>query len=248
MAEQPGSSAGQTSGSAGQTSGGAGQSGGGADSEHGGMDAVTTAPRFTDLFLPASPRAIVLVLHGGAEHGHLPVDGRSLSWRRGRALARHLAGPLGRDGVGVVLLRYRVKGWNAGHGPEPAPVPDARWALDEIAVEHGLPVVVVGHSMGARTGAAVADHPSVLGVVALAPWLPTGEPVTALTGKVLRAGHGRRDRITSARATRQYVERAAAVADAEFTDMGALGHYLLWGVRRWNRFAVDAVCEVLDRP
>ncbi len=223
------------------------QSGGGAGSEPGGMDAVTTAPRFTDLFLPASARAIVLVLHGGAEHGHLPVDGRSLSWRRGRALARHLAGPLNREGVGVVLLRYRVKGWNAGHGAEPAPVPDARWALDELAVEHGLPVVVVGHSMGARTGVAVADHPSVLGVVALAPWLPPGDPVAPLTGKVLRAAHGRRDRITSARATKRYVERAGEVADAEFTDMGPLGHYLLRGVRRWNSFAEDAVREVLGR-
>lgn len=211
------------------------------------MSDVTTAPTFTDAHLPAGLRAIALVLHGGAEHGRMPVDGRSLSWRRGRALARHVAGPLGDDGVGVVLLRYRMKGWNAAGGELPAPVADARWALDELARTRGLPVVIVGHSMGARTAVAVADHPSVTGVVALAPWFPPGEPVAALAGKVLRAGHGRRDRITSARATRKYVERASRVADAEFTDMGALGHYLLLGVRRWNSFAVAGVREVLAR-
>lgn len=221
------------------------QSGRGAGSEDGGMDAVTAAPKFTDLHVPAAARAIALVLHGGAEHGTMPVDGRSLSWHRGRALARHLAAPLNLDDIGVVLLRYRVKGWNAGADTLPSPVPDARWALDELAREHRVPVVVVGHSMGARTGVAVADHPSVRGVVALAPWLPPDEPVEPLAGKSLRAAHGRRDRITSARATRRYVDRASAVADAEFTDMGAVGHYLLRRPSLWNAWAAGSVREVL---
>ncbi|HWJ09379.1 MAG TPA: alpha/beta fold hydrolase [Nocardioides sp.] len=223
------------------------QSDGATGSEHEAMEAVTTAPTFTDVLLPATPRAIVLVLHGGAEHGDSPVDGRSLSWRRGRALARHLSGPLSHDGIGVVLLRYRRKGWNARPGQEPAPVADARWALDELAREHGLPVVIVGHSMGGRTGVAVADHSSVVGVVALAPWLSPGDAVTPLAGKALRAAHGRRDRITSARATREYVERAARIADAEFTDMGSLGHYLLRGIGLWNAVATASVREILQR-
>lgn len=221
------------------------QSGRPASSEDGEMDALTTDPTFTDEHLPASLRAIALVLHGGAEHGTMPVDGRSLSWRRARALARHLARPLNGDGIGVVLLRYRVKGWNARAGALPSPIPDARWALDALAVDHGVPVAVVGHSMGARTGVAVADHPSVRGVVALAPWLPPDEPVEPLAGKVLRAAHGRRDKITSARATRRYVDRAAAVADAEFTDMGAVGHYLLRRPSRWNAWATASVREIL---
>ncbi|WP_408898901.1 alpha/beta hydrolase [Nocardioides sp. R1-1] len=204
-----------------------------------------TAPALTDAWLPRSPRAIALVLHGGAQHGTQPVDGRSLSWRRGRALARQVARPLRTDGIGVLVLRYRTRGWNAGHGPVPAPVADARWALDEIARAHGLPVAILGHSMGARTGVAVADHPSVRGVVALAPWLPPDDPVRPLTGKVLRAAHGRRDRITSARATRAFVARAARVADAEFTDMGAVGHYLLRRVPAWNAYAVAGVREIL---
>ncbi|GAA1526227.1 alpha/beta hydrolase [Nocardioides humi] len=204
-----------------------------------------TAPTLTDTWLPEGARALALVLHGGAERGTGPVDGRSLSWRRGRALARQLAAGLNADGIGVVLLRYRLKGWNAGHGPVPAPVADARWALDELARTHDLPVAVLGHSMGARTGVAVADHPGVRGVVALAPWLPPDDPVAPLAGKMLRAAHGRLDRITSARATRAYVARAAEVADAEFTDMGAVGHYLLRRVPLWNAYAAAGVREVL---
>ncbi|MDQ6524572.1 alpha/beta hydrolase [Nocardioides sp. LHD-245] len=204
-----------------------------------------TTPSFTDSWVPDRARAIALVLHGGAEHGTDPVDARSLSWRRGRALARHLAAVVTHDDVGVLLLRYQVKGWNAAGGEIPAPVADARWALDEIARTHDLPVAVLGHSMGARTGVAVADHPSVRGVVALAPWLPPGDPVAPLAGKVLRAAHGRLDRITSSRATRAYVARAADVADAEFTDMGAVGHYLLRRVPLWNAYAAAGVREVL---
>ncbi|GAA4807585.1 alpha/beta hydrolase [Nocardioides caeni] len=208
-----------------------------------------TEPAFTDLHLPTShgrpTTGFVLVLHGGAERTHEPVDGRSLSWRRGRALARQLGQRLADDGIGVALLRYRVKGWNAGAAALPSPVPDARWALDALTRQHGVPVAIVGHSMGARTGVAVADHPAVRGVVALAPWLPADEPIQPLTGKILRVAHGRRDKITSARASRRYVDRAAAVADAEFTDMGRAGHYLLTQVGRWNAFAEQGVREVL---
>jgi dienelactone hydrolase len=107
-------------------------------------------------------------------------------------------------------------------------------------------VALVGHSMGGRTACRVADHPSVRGVVALAPWLPPGEPVDALAGRQLYAAHGRRDRITSAAATRAYVERADAVADlASYTDMGDRGHYLLSGLAAWNAFAVDRVRRLL---
>lgn len=202
-------------------------------------------PAFTDAFLPAQPRAIALVLHGGAQTGADPVDGRSLSWRRGRRLALDVAPALTAAGIGVALLRYRVKGWNAAPGQDPAPVGDARWALDQVRAQHDLPVVILGHSMGARTGVAVADHKSVRGVVGLAPWLPPDEPIEPLRGKVLRVAHGRRDRITSARATRQYVERASAIADAEFTDMGRVGHYLLRQVGLWNAVAVAGVREIL---
>jgi len=106
--------------------------------------------------------------------------------------------------------------------------------------------VLVGHSMGGRTACRAADHPLVRGVVALAPWLPPGEPVSALTGRELHAAHGRRDRITRARDTRAYVERARTVATAaSFTDMGERGHYLLTGIHAWNELAVDRIGRIL---
>jgi alpha-beta hydrolase superfamily lysophospholipase len=203
------------------------------------------APAFTDVRIPRDPTGLVLVLHGGTERSVDPVDRSSLSWWRGRKLLRDIAPRLRRDGVGVVLLRYRVRGWNAGAGAAPAPVGDARWALDELARRHGLPVAIVGHSMGGRTGVAVADHPSVRGVVALAPWLSEGDSAAPLRGKVLRAAHGRLDPITSPKATRRFVERAARDSDATFTDMGAVGHYLMKRVRAWNDFAVEGAREVL---
>lgn len=190
-------------------------------------------------------RGAVLVLHGGTQRSVEPVTGSSLSWQRGRVLQRTLARRLGRDGVAVWLLRYTQRGWNDAWSP--SPLPDARWALDELrAAYDDVPVVLVGHSMGARTGARVADDPSVCGLVALAPWFPPGEPVEGLRGKDLVVAHGRRDRITSYDASRAYVERCQGVCrSATFTDMGPVGHYLLRQVPAWNELAVSAVRGML---
>ena len=109
-------------------------------------------------------------------------------------------------------------------------------------------MVLLGHSMGARVAVHVADDPSVVGVVGLAPWWSADDPVRTLAGRTLRAAHGRRDRITSFRETTRYVARAAAVADsAELQDMGALGHYMLTGPRAGTRSPIESVLEVARR-
>jgi pimeloyl-ACP methyl ester carboxylesterase len=192
------------------------------------------------------PRAVVLMLHGGAEHNTEPVGPKSLSWLRSRVMMLQLQGGFRRRGLAVWLLRYRYVGWNRSTG-SPSPVPDARWALDEVRATHGdVPVILLGHSMGGRTAAAVADDPAVVGVVAVAPWFPPGEPVRTLRGKALRAAHGHADRITSFEATADFVRRAVADgADATLTDMDDLDHYMVRGLRRWNHFAKDAVLSLL---
>ena len=198
---------------------------------------------------PGGPRGIVLMLHGGAKTGLNPVTGRSLSLRRTTAMADVLSPHLLGEGLSVWLLRFGVRGWNAGHGSLPSPVPDARWALDSAAEEHpGVPVVMLGHSMGARTAVHVADHPGVAGVVALAPWLERTDPVRKLAGRHLIAGHGRQDRITSAAMTRAFVDQARGIAaSAEYVDLGRSGHYMLRRADDWNQFALRSTLTVFER-
>jgi predicted esterase len=191
---------------------------------------------------------IVLMLHGGAQTGLRPVGRRSASLRRTTTMRDVLEPRVLGAGMSLWLLRFGVRGWNHGLG-DPSPVPDARWALDRAAQEHpGVPVVLLGHSMGGRTAVHVADHPSVVGVVGLAPWLEPSDPVSTLAGRHLVAGHGSRDRITSAQMTRAYVDQARTVAaSAEFVDMGPLGHYMLASPQKWNRFALRSTMQIFDR-
>ena len=192
---------------------------------------------------PAAMQAVVVVLHGGKPRSSQTVDGRSASWRRAHWLARAIAPRAHQVGAGVWLARYEARGWNGGADR----ADDARSVLDRVRHDVGdVPVVLLGHSMGARVAVHVADDPSVVGVVGLAPWWSAEDPVAGLAGRTLVAAHGRRDRITSFPQTARYVQRAASVArSAELVDMGALGHYMLTGSARWHDVATSAVVEVL---
>lgn len=203
-------------------------------------------PHLTRADAPGRPRAVILMLHGGKARSHSPVDGRSLSWRRAHSMQQAIAPRVKEDGVSTWLLRYRHRGWN--DLTSPSPVPDALWALEEVRRELGaVPVILLGHSMGARTAIRVADRAGVQGVVALAPWFPPGEPVGPLARKHLAAAQGRKDRITSYRATEAFVARAQALAtSATLRDMGPVGHYMLRNVAAWNDFAVSESLRMLD--
>lgn len=206
-------------------------------------DLTETGPSLTQYAAPTAPRGVVLMLHGGKDRGQEVVDGRSASWRRSNSMAESISPQVEAADAAVWLLRYRRRGWNGGHGP----VEDARWALARVREAVGdVPIVLLGHSMGARTAVHVADDPQVRGVVALAPWFPADEPVAALAGRTLVAAHGRRDHITSPKATRSFVGRARDIgADASYVDMGRVGHYMLRRVSAWNELAAAEAVTLL---
>ena len=69
---------------------------------------------------PRETQGLVLMLHGGAERGLQPVDGRSLAYRRTRRMFGAIRGPLREAGIRTAPLRFAVKGWNAGRGATPS--------------------------------------------------------------------------------------------------------------------------------
>lgn len=197
-------------------------------------------PHLTRRDVDGHPNGLILMLHGGKAESLVHVGDRSASWWRSNLMLRDISGRANLAGISVWLLRYERRGWNEHVASPPSPVPDARGALDEVRRQHGdVAVVLLGHSMGARTAVAVADDASVAGVVALAPWLPAGEPVGSLSGTHLAVAHGRRDKITSAAQAEDFVRRARSVAaSTEFKDIGPVGHYMLRRMSAWNDFAI----------
>jgi pimeloyl-ACP methyl ester carboxylesterase len=192
-------------------------------------------------------RAAALLLHGGRQHDDRPVERQHASWWRMAILARSMSRAVGQEGVAVVLLRYRARGWNARPGAEPAPVADGRWALAWMREAYGdVPVVLVGHSMGGRAACALADADGVSGVVALAPWLPPGEPVSTARDQRLVLAHGQMDRWTSPRASLEWSRRARrAGARVARYEMGPVGHFMFSRLAQWNGLVRDAALGML---
>jgi predicted alpha/beta-hydrolase family hydrolase len=191
----------------------------------------------------------VLVLHGGREHGTMPTSPFQLSYLR---MLDMYAG-LRRQSLScaVYLLRYRLRGWNPHHGA-PDPVSDARWALDQLTGRHpGVPIALLGHSMGARTAFTVAADPQVVGVCALAPWLPQYEPLPPVRPDARYViAHGTSDRMTSPALSKLYAQRLRAAGGrvARFEFAGGK-HALLDQPALWHQFAVRTTLGLVgDRP
>ena len=186
----------------------------------------------------------VLFLHGGRERSFEPVRAYRLAVIRVQLLAWFVGRRLARHGVSVWALRFSVRGWN---GDGMSPVADARWALAEIDRRAGpLPTVLIGHSMGGRTAMRVADAANVVGVIGLAPWLPSGEPLDALNGRLLRIAHGTADRTTDPTLSRAFADRAIGLATSvAYEVVPGDGHALLRHPRAWNRICAEGALEML---
>ncbi|TDW16999.1 dienelactone hydrolase family protein [Kribbella kalugense] len=199
-----------------------------------------TSPGVDLVWNPAGASDLVLLAHGGMEESRESAE----LWRP-PILRMWPFAAAARDAVptaAVGLMRYRYRGWNA----EADPAVDLRAVLDELPPVIRR-VVLIGHSMGGRAVVAAGDHPRVAGVLALAPWLPEGEPLTKLRAPVTFA-HGTDDTITDPRATTAYANRLRAagtpVTVYALTDET---HPMLHRATDWNTLVATFTASALTR-
>ena len=190
-------------------------------------------------------RAIALILPGGSGDEAGPGDRYRPSVLRMLPFGWSLQRAGHRRGLAVALLRYRVAGWKSGG---PGAEEDTRWALAQLQQRFGpVPVVLVGHSMGGRTALATADGSTVVGVVALAPWIGNDLRARALADRRVVIAHGDRDRITDPRASKAFADRARAAGfDVELVSVQGDGHAMLKAFGSWHRLVRDRVLATLE--
>lgn len=198
----------------------------------------TNAARLIEVNVPRSPRGVVLVLHGGASRrAEVAVSPTQLSVLRMIPIARGLA-RAGRRELAVYRLLNSVRGWDNRH----TPVSDATWALGEIERRLGtrLPTCLVGHSLGGRAALLGADHPAVVSVVALAPWLYPSESVRA-DGRTVLILHGSDDRVADPANAARVAENLTRTTRAGFVLISGAKHAMLGSHRAFFRLTRDFV-------
>lgn len=203
----------------------------------------SSAPRLRRLPSSVSTQAVALVLHGGKARSARPASRRQLSAVRMTPFAEALHRAGSSVGLAVWTLQYRDRGWN----DKGSQVQDALWALEEIQCEHpGADVYLVGHSLGGRTALAAGGHPSVKGIVALAPWLPGDEPVEQLRHVPVLIAHGTRDRWVDPRGSLNFAIRARrAGVDVTRFEVVGVGHAMLRRYSLWQGLATSFVMSAL---
>jgi pimeloyl-ACP methyl ester carboxylesterase len=192
--------------------------------------------------------AVVLVLHGGRSASRQPTTAVQLAVLRMRPVAAAVGRAVSGSATVVCRPRFPLRGWN---GAQAAPVSYLAQLLEQIPARYGqVPVVLIGHSMGARAALRIAGHPLVTAVGALAPWLPAGEPVSQLAGRRVLLAHGTADQVTSPPATWRYADQAAAVPTARVTAIAVRGgdHAMLRRAGLWHDLAAEFTRAALGLP
>jgi pimeloyl-ACP methyl ester carboxylesterase len=194
----------------------------------------------------ASVRGLVVVVHGGQSLSTEPTSAVQLPVLRMLPLARAIRQAVRGSRVVVVRPRLRLRGWN---GADASPVHDLSELLDELSGRFGrVPVVLVGHSMGARAALRVAGHPLVSAVAGLAPWLPLGEPVDQLAGRRVLLAHGSADTVTSPPETWAYADRARDVTQVAAIEVRRGDHAMLRRAPLWHHIAAEFTRVSLALP
>ena len=179
------------------------------------------------------PRAVVLVLHGGKSRSNRPVR----PWQGAVLRMSPFAGAIAHAGEGAIAvasLRYAVRGWN---GDKASPVADTRLALEQIAAKHpGVPIGLLGHSMGGRVALHLADDERISAIAALAPWVEPKDQARWHRGLHVLFMHGTLDRMTSPRTSRAMADAMGALgADVTYDSVRGESHAMLHQAGRWHR-------------
>ncbi len=189
------------------------------------------------------PRGVVLVLHGGKSRSLMPTSWWNLPVVRMMPFAWTVAAESHGD-LSVAVLRYAVRGWN---GATASPVVDAQRALDEISARYpGLPVGLLGHSMGGRVAFRLAGDERVSALVALAPWVERSDVAQGHAGLRALVMHGTRDRMTSPRNAKAMAEAMAALGvDVTWRAVEGEAHGMLRQAGMWHRESARFLVESL---
>jgi len=194
----------------------------------------------------ATPAGIVVVVHGGREVSVRPVTAVDLPVLRMIPVAWAIQRAVGETGIAVWRHRFAVRGWN---GEQASPADDLNRLLDDIGARYdGVPVLVAGHSMGARAAFRAAGHPVVCAVAGLAPWLPAGEPVRQLAGRRVLLAHGSADTVTDPGDTWAYAGRAREVTSVTALEIRGGDHAMLRRANIWHAIAAEFARVSLGLP
>jgi len=188
----------------------------------------------------ATPAGIVVVAHGGQDASKRSVTALDPPVLRMIPIAWAIRRAVGSSGITVLRVQFQLRGWN---GEQASPAADLNRLLDHIAAEHdGVPVLLVGHSMGGRAAFRTAGHPAVRAVAGLAPWLPFTEPVRQLAGRRVLVVHGNRDGIVKPSDTWAYAERArtvASVTSVTAIEIAGGDHAMLRRAPLWHALTAE---------
>jgi pimeloyl-ACP methyl ester carboxylesterase len=202
---------------------------------------VEASPRLLPVREPSAPEGAVVVLHGGAARGdRVLVSPTQLSVVRMIPTARTVA-RVGRGRLAVYRLLNRYRGWDSRH----TPVDDADWALDLLCRRFpGVPLGLVGHSLGGRAALLAGDHDAVRSVVALNPWVYPDDDAE-LTGRRVLVVHGLRDRVASPDRARSVVRNLSRTTSVEFVPVPAGKHAMVGHHREFDGRAAAFTADAL---
>jgi pimeloyl-ACP methyl ester carboxylesterase len=200
-----------------------------------------STPRLVDVRTPSAPACAVIVLHGGASRQQqMMVSPTQLSVVRMVPVAARIA-RAGRNRLAVLRLLNSYRGWDTQH----TPVDDAAWAIAQVGERWpGVPVALVGHSLGGRAALLAAADDAVRTVVALNAFVYPNEGVP-LPGRSVLFVHGDQDRVARPERARAVADRLGRSADVEFRVVPGGKHAMLRHGRAFEQAAADFVVDRL---